>query len=175
MKKIQIRKETSKMVIHFLNSIGKEFEYWSIMLRDRWTANFRKPDLELWFTNLSLGLRNVGTERHPWSRYRFLGGSGTVWGTILTSWLCRTLRSSELLERLPPEDPNPSVFSNLCQKRNLRLCDNVFTCSGLNSNSVYLFFFFVVDFVIHWNETAMGLHVFPIPIPPPTSVSTRSL
>ena len=28
-------------------------------------------------------------------------------------------------------------------------------------------FFFVVDFVIHWNETAMGLHVFPIPIPPP--------
>ena len=26
----------------------------------------------------------------------------------------------------------------------------------------------VVDFVIHWNETAMGLHVFPIPIPPPT-------
>ena len=31
------------------------------------------------------------------------------------------------------------------------------------------FFFFVVNFVIHWNETAMGLHVFPIPIPPPTS------
>ena len=29
------------------------------------------------------------------------------------------------------------------------------------------FFFIVVDFVIHWNETAMGLHVFPIPIPPP--------
>ena len=41
---------------------------------------------------------------------------------------------------------------------------------------VFLFcFFFVVDFVIHWNETAMGLHVFPIPIPPPTSLSTRSL
>ena len=37
------------------------------------------------------------------------------------------------------------------------------------------FFLFVVDFVIHWNETAMGLHVFPIPIPPPTSLSTRSL
>ena len=35
-------------------------------------------------------------------------------------------------------------------------------------------FFFVVNFVIHWNETAMGLHVFPIPIPPPTSLSTRS-
>ena len=37
------------------------------------------------------------------------------------------------------------------------------------------FFLFVVDFVIHLNETAMGLHVFPIPIPPPTSLSTRSL
>ena len=36
-------------------------------------------------------------------------------------------------------------------------------------------FLFVVHFVIHWNETAMGLHVFPIPIPPPTSLSTRSL
>ena len=32
-----------------------------------------------------------------------------------------------------------------------------------------------MGFVIHWNESAMGLHVFPIPIPPPTSLSTRSL
>ena len=41
---------------------------------------------------------------------------------------------------------------------------------------LFLFFFlFVVDFVIHWNETAMGLHVLPIPIPPRTSLSTRSL
>ena len=39
----------------------------------------------------------------------------------------------------------------------------------------FFFFLFVVDFVIHWNETAKGLHVFPIPIPPPTSLSTRSL
>ena len=39
---------------------------------------------------------------------------------------------------------------------------------------IYLFFLFVVNFVIHWNETAMGLHVFPIPIPPPSSLSTRS-
>ena len=38
----------------------------------------------------------------------------------------------------------------------------------------YFFFLFVVNFVIHWNKTAMGLHVFPIPIPPPTSLSTRS-
>ena len=38
-----------------------------------------------------------------------------------------------------------------------------------------IFFLFVVNFVIHWNETAMGLHVFPIPIPPSTSLSTCSL
>ena len=30
-------------------------------------------------------------------------------------------------------------------------------------------------FVIHWHESAMDLHVFPILIPPPTSLSTRSL
>ena len=29
---------------------------------------------------------------------------------------------------------------------------------------LFIYFLFVVDFVIHWNETAMGLHVFPIPI-----------
>ena len=32
-----------------------------------------------------------------------------------------------------------------------------------------------MGFVIHWNESAMDLHVFPILIPPPTSPSTRSL
>ena len=30
-------------------------------------------------------------------------------------------------------------------------------------------------FVIHWHESAMNLHVFPIPIPPPTSLSTQIL
>ena len=41
--------------------------------------------------------------------------------------------------------------------------------------NLLLFFLFVVNFVIHWNEKAIDLHVFPIPIPPPTSLSTRSL
>ena len=41
---------------------------------------------------------------------------------------------------------------------------------------IYLFFKkIVVGFVIHGNESAMGLHVFPIPIPSPTSLSTQSL
>ena len=43
------------------------------------------------------------------------------------------------------------------------------------SFSFFLFFFFVVNSVIHWNEKALGSHVFPIPIPPPTSLPTRSL
>ena len=47
--------------------------------------------------------------------------------------------------------------------------------SNRDSFRFFFFFFFVVGFVIHWNESAMGLHVFPIPIPPPTSLSTRSL
>ena len=32
-----------------------------------------------------------------------------------------------------------------------------------------------MNFVIHWNELSLSLHVFPIPIPHPTSLSTRSL
>ena len=33
----------------------------------------------------------------------------------------------------------------------------------------------VVVFAIHWRESAMDLHVFPIPIPPPASLSIPSL
>ena len=32
-----------------------------------------------------------------------------------------------------------------------------------------------MGFVIHWHESAMDLHVFPIPIPLPTSLCTQSL
>ena len=39
----------------------------------------------------------------------------------------------------------------------------------------FVYFIFSVVFVIHWHESAMDLHVFPIPIPPPTTHSTRSL
>ena len=65
-------------------------------------------------------------------------------------------------------------------KSRTRLSDFTFTFhfhaleKEMTTHSSVLFFFFVVNFVIHWNETAMGLHVFPIPIPPPTSLSTRS-
>ena len=62
----------------------------------------------------------------------------------------------------------PSIFPDL---RNFSRC--VGWSPGI-SRWFFFFFLFVVNFVIHWNETAMGLHVFPIPIPPPTSLSTHS-
>ena len=40
---------------------------------------------------------------------------------------------------------------------------------------LFFIFYIVVDFVIHWNETDMGLHVFPFPFPPPPSLCTRAL
>ena len=43
------------------------------------------------------------------------------------------------------------------------------------SSFLFLFFLFVVSSVIHWSEKALGSHVFPIPIPPRTSLPTRSL
>ena len=60
------------------------------------------------------------------------------------------------------------------------LLQGIFPTRGSNPGlphckQILFFFFFVVNFVIHWNETSLSLHVFPIPIPLPTSLSTRSL
>ena len=60
-----------------------------------------------------------------------------------------------------------------CDQSSHHLSDNL---QDLRTGRFFFFFFFiVVGFVIHWNESAMDLSVFPIPIPPPTSLSTRSL
>ena len=58
--------------------------------------------------------------------------------------------------------------------------DTVYTVFPSSSHEVMgpdamILVFWMLSFVIHWNETAMGLHVFPTLIPPPTSLSTRSL
>ena len=39
---------------------------------------------------------------------------------------------------------------------------------------IYLFIYIVVVFAIYWHESAMDLHVFPFPIPPPASLSIPS-
>ena len=38
--------------------------------------------------------------------------------------------------------------------------DGDFKVNALGLIGSFFFFFLVVNFVIHWNETAMGLHVF---------------
>ena len=48
---------------------------------------------------------------------------------------------------------------------------NFVVVDGVLFSLIIIIIFIVVDFVLHWNETAMGLHVFPILITPPTSLS----
>ena len=64
------------------------------------------------------------------------------------------------------------LFENL-YKYNLNFIQNI-NLFFILFYFIYLFFF-VVNFVIHWHEKALGSHVVPIPIPPPTSLPTRSL
>ena len=79
------------------------------------------------------------------------------------------LRASKL--SLPPAtSTNSQGFRRNTLENSLDLCTFFFFFYIYPS-----FFFLVVNIVIRWNETALGLHVFPIPIPPPTSLSTRSL
>ena len=68
-----------------------------------------------------------------------------------------------------------STHSLLCHFCSIEPVSWVFLFFFLTFRCCIFFFLFVVDFVIHLNETAMGLHVFPIPIPPPTSLSTQVL
>ena len=68
----------------------------------------------------------------------------------------------------------------------LRLVTRTFEFVNISNPCGLWFFFFFISwrlitlqycsgFVIHWQESAMVLHVFPVPIPPPTSLSTWSL
>ena len=64
------------------------------------------------------------------------------------------------------------LVSNVAVKEPEAICDPLFIYFFTHK---HIFFLFVVNFVIHWNEKALGSHVFPIPIPPPTSLPTHSL
>ena len=80
--------------------------------------------------------------------------------------------------------PKPMSIESAMPSNHLVLCRPLLLLSSLFPNIrvfsfffffFFIFIFFVVNFVIHWNETSLSFHVFPIPIPPPTSLSTRSL
>ena len=78
------------------------------------------------------------------------------------------------------------VYLHSCLNRNMAAHTRTWIRDTFFFSTEHLFFFFfliggyllyniVVVFVIHWHESATDLHVFPIPIPPPTSLSTGSL
>ena len=113
------------------------------------------------------------TSTGPNSSYHHLRGSDfSIWMTL------RALRiHSTGTEKFTPA-PFPGGL-RACAVQGLNedplLFEVLFICHRFYPSFFYFIFLFVLDFVIHWNETSMGLHVFPIPIPPPTSLSTRSL
>ena len=105
----------------------------------------------------------------------------------LCTWLSSRAQSRQVLGcgpcwpwPAPSASKESSPAGSLWVERVLGLCCNL--ALSIKSKMIlfvtvlfflyflFFIFFIVVDFVIHWNETAMGLHVFPIPIPlPPPS------
>ena len=114
--------------------------------------------------------------------------SNNYWWFINVCWMNKCGFGGKRLDNICNSHIKEGLSARLCcqlfGKNQLLIRVNFLRCvpqhlvSWLTKKVAWIFFFlilFVVDFVIHWNETAMGLHVFPIPIPPPTSLSTRCL
>ena len=128
-------------------------------LRVRWLDGIDLMDMSLskwrseWRSGKPGALRSMGSQ----SRTQLKD-----WTTAMTKHGGRTEAcSSPLRWGASPADPS---LPRLYQETYAR-----------GTQHAAFFFLIVVDFVIHWNESAMGLRVFPIPIPPPTSLSTCSL
>ena len=82
---------------------------------------------------------------------------GVLWNLTLWTGACQaplSIRFSRQESWSGSPFPPPGIFPT----QGLNPC-LFFVC--VNLLFFFFFFFIVVDFVIHWNETAMGLHVFP--------------
>ena len=128
----------------------------------------------------SCSLLDVTSDSKPWQVWPQFSSVQSLSCVQLfaTSWTTACQASLSITNSRSP--PKPMSIELVMPSSHLIFfhfssCPQSFPASGSFLFFFFFFFLLVVNFVIHWNETAMGLHVFPIPIPPPTSLSTRSL
>ena len=132
----------------------------------------------------TLMLGKIEGRRRGWQRTRWSDGISYLMDKSLSkfldlvmdreAWHAAVHRAAKSWTRL-------SIWTKLNY-----ISDSFVDYEGYSISSSFFFNFFllaggkllyniVVGFVIHWNESAMDVHMSPIPIPPPTSFSTRSL
>ena len=116
---------------------------------------------------ITISLKNNAKVRYIW---KCVSLSGLVFTWVLwifeieilgylEVWVRGFYMSSSLYQIISHAEARFPYFSPSHGGRNVQLSFFFFFFFNF-----YLFIFlFVVDFVIHWNETAKGLHVFPIP------------
>ena len=64
-----------------------------------------------------------------------------------------------------------SISGDLLEKKMATQCSILFFFSNWRLITLQ----YCIGLAIHWHESALGVHVFPIPIPPPASLSIPSL
>ena len=102
-----------------------------------------------------------------WVRLQFQAGQ---------AWVPDTPRRMTFLFMLPactfaPPDLEDNLLCPECAKRYPLSIYIYFSCLFIFISWRLITLQYCSGFVIHWHESAMDLHVFPIPIPPPTSLS----